>query len=142
MQLKSFPATAALVVLTGAAALAQDLPDLSSASSDAVSALSDAAESKLLIADLIGANVSDPSGNTVGTVDDLVAIPGGRIVAALIKPSDGGDLVPVPFKAVKVSQTADKASAALPDTLGAMRDSSAVQKLSDALGSLADGSVD
>lgn len=142
MQLKLFPATAALLALLGAPALAQDLPDLSSASSDAVSALSDAAENKLLIADLIGADVSDPSGSTVGTVDDLVAIPGGRIVAALIKPSDGGDLVSVPFKAVKVSQTADKASAALPDTLGAMRDSSAVQELSDALGSLADGSVD
>lgn len=123
-------------------AFAQDTLDLSSASSDAVSALSDAAEDKILIADLIGADVSDPSGDVVGTVDNLVAVPGGRIVAAIIKPEDDGDLLPVPFQAVKLSQGADKASVALPDTIGDMRDSSEVKDLSDAIGSLSSSSDD
>jgi ribosomal 30S subunit maturation factor RimM len=129
--------TSLLLLLLGSApAAAQDLPDLSSASSDAVSALKKAAENKLLIADLIGADVKEPSGRVVGTIKNLVAIPGGRIVAALIKPSDSSDLLPVPFQALKVAKASETASATLPDTMKNLRNSSAVKDLSSALGSV------
>ena len=107
--------------------------DLGSAAEAAAEALKGAAEARLLIADLIGAEVTGPGDGRLGTVDDLVAVPGGRIVAALLSVEGGGRL-PVPFELVKVAEAADSAGVSLPVTLEELRADEAVATLSKALG--------
>lgn len=121
-----FRITAVVLSLTSAAAFAQNAPDLSSAASEAVSMLKSAAKDRLLIADLLGSDVTGPSADKVGMVENLVAIPGGKIVAALIKPSDDGSTVPVRFAAVKISQNSGNVSASLAQSLSDLRGSDAV----------------
>jgi hypothetical protein len=66
----SFLRSAAVVLpLTSISAFAQNSTDVTSAASEAASALKSAAKDKLLIADLIGADVTGPSGSRVGTME-------------------------------------------------------------------------
>ena len=106
--------------------------DLSSAATGAAEALKGAAEAKLLIADLIGADVTGPDDRKLGTVDDLVAVPGGRIVAVVLS-IEGGERLPVPFELVKVARAADAAGVSLPVTLDELRADEAIRTLADAL---------
>jgi PRC-barrel domain len=77
------------------AALASAAKDLAGMASD-----------RLLIKDLLGQELAGPDGNSVGTIEDLVVVPGGRVVAALVETSDGTRLA-IPFAAVKLASAAD-----------------------------------
>ena len=124
----------ALSILTAAPALAQ-MPDMSA--SDAVSALTEAGRDKLLIADLIGAKVTDPSGEA-GTLTNLVAVPGGRIVAALVTPAGGGDPIAIPYQLVKIDAAADTLGLSLPEPLADLAGRSGMEELGQAVGGLLD----
>ncbi|WP_420391268.1 PRC-barrel domain-containing protein [Acuticoccus sp.] len=126
---------AAAVLLLAPSALAQPQPavaDLTGAASGAVDALSDAAEDRLRIADVLGASVTGPSGETVGTVEDLVAIPGGRLVAVILSLEDGGRLG-VPYQTLAVSRTSDALGLSLPVGIDDLRQNETVSQLSSAL---------
>ena len=125
------PAASAQGAAKGAAKAAAS-GDLSSAATAAAEALKGAAEAKLLIADLIGADVTGPDDRKLGTVDDLVAVPGGRIVAAVLS-VEGGERLPVPFGLVKVANAADASGVSLPVTLDELRADEAIRTLADAL---------
>lgn len=111
----------ALVPLAWAGfAAAQDLPvDLPDSLTDAAGiasaaqTLGEAAMDRLLIKDLIGTELTGSDGNSVGTIEDFVVIPGGRIVAALIETGDGTRLA-VPFAAVKVVNAASQVGLEVP----------------------------
>jgi hypothetical protein len=129
-----FTVTAAL--FTGQAPLAQSASDLTppdgvaSAASDAVSALGSAAKDKLLVRDLLGASVTGPDGSDAGTIEDLVVIPGGRVVAAIVKAkSADGERVPIPFAVAKMSRSAGKLGISLPVGLSQIRDMSQTRAL-------------
>ena len=113
------------------AAHAQSLGDLAGAAKGAAEALKEAAADKLLVADMIGAEVTDPSGATVGTVENLVAVPGGKLVAAILK-VEGGRL-PVPYEMVKVSRAQEKLGVTVPVSLEDLRGDEAVRALAEAL---------
>lgn len=88
---------------------AQDLPspgDLTSASGIASAArnLAGEAEDRLLVRDLLGKELKGADGNTLGTVEDLAVIPGGRVVAAIVS-TGNGKRIAVPFAAVKLAGT-------------------------------------
>lgn len=119
--------------LQTAPATAQTMTDVTSAAKSAAKTLGSAAQDKLLVRDMLGAGVSGPNGKTVGTVDDLVAIPGGRIVAAIIA-TDAADMgrIPVPFSMVKVSRTAGKLGFALPAELSELKNMKEIQALAAA----------
>ena len=124
----------AFSILAAAPALAQ-MPDMSA--SDAVSALTEAGRDKLLIADLIGAKITDPSGEA-GTLTNLVAVPGGRIVAALVTPAGGGDPVVIPYQLVKIDAAADALGLSLPEPLADLAGRSGMAELGQAVGGLLD----
>ncbi len=128
---KIFTATLIATAMLALPVRAQDLPDVATATKDALSALESAGRERLLVGSLIGSDVSGPDGEVVGTVDDLVVIPGGRIVAALIQPRDGGDVVPVPYQLVKLSHGAETVSAFLPDDLASFAGGDLTKKLQD-----------
>lgn len=98
---------------------------------EAANALRDAAENAILVRDLLGKEVADPSGESVGTIANLAVIPGGRIVAAILE-TPYGTRVPVPFAAVKVAAKASSVSLTKPlselqagDAYGALEDAAA-----------------
>lgn len=126
---------AGLTAALGAPAGAQ-LMDLSEAASEAVSALEEAAQDAVLVGDLIGAEATGPAGERVGSVSNLVALPGGTLIAALIAPDEGGEPLVVPFKALKLSMKADAAGVTLPESPEALRGTEAATRLSQALGGL------
>lgn len=72
---------------------------------EAAEMLRDAAENAILVRDLFGAEIAGPDGTTVGTVENLAVVPGGRIVAAIVERSDG-TRVPVPYAAVTLERKA------------------------------------
>ncbi|UEM18583.1 hypothetical protein JL100_015810 [Skermanella mucosa] len=125
----SMQTTPAMAQTTGA----QTMTDVTSAAKSAAKTLGSAAQDKLLVRDMLGAGVSGPGGKTVGTVEDLVAIPGGRIVAAIIA-TDAADMgrIPVPFTMVKVSRTAGKLGLDLPVGLSELKNMKEIQALAAA----------
>ncbi|WP_029032372.1 PRC-barrel domain-containing protein [Salinarimonas rosea] len=126
---------AGAVPFAAGSVLAQDatLPeDPTGSISDAASALKDAGENALLVRDLLGMELTDPSGETAGTVRDFVVIPGGRLVAALVETPDG-TRVPVPFAAIKLAAKGDAAQATLARPLSEVTSSDAFQSFEDAL---------
>lgn len=128
--------TAALVLAALPAAAQSNgsgSPDLASAAKEAATALSDSAKDSLLVRDLLGATVTAPGGEKSGTVEDLVVVPGGRIVAALVKTGSDGERIPVPFSAVKVTRSASKLSLELPESIEALKKDSAVDALAKAI---------
>lgn len=108
--------------------------DVASATTEALHTLGSAAKDKLLVRDLIGAKVTGPSASPLGTVEDLVVIPGGRVVAAIISPN-AKDLgrVPVPFSVTKISHYAGKLELTLPVSLSELKGMKEVQSLAQAL---------
>ena len=127
---------AAVPALAAVPAAAQDALDMPASMTDAASMLASQAADSLLVGDLLGAEVLGPSGDVAGTIANLVALPGGRIVAALVEPSGGGTPVPVPYSAVKVSRKADKLSAALPMPLDELQAMDEMQELAGAVKAL------
>ncbi|WP_230533399.1 PRC-barrel domain-containing protein [Microvirga roseola] len=108
--------------------------DVASAAKSAADTLTSSAKDSLLVKDLLGAQVSGPGGDTVGTVDNLVAVPGGRIVAAILVPQgQGGDRIPVPFSIVKVAKTSGKLGITLPVSLSELKGMKEVQQLVSAV---------
>jgi PRC-barrel domain len=100
-------------------ALGQDLPDIpdsltdASAIASAADTLAGAAQDKVLVADLIGQSLTGADGQTVGTVEDLAAIPGGRLVAAIVSTGDGTRIA-VPYAALQMSSAAQGLTATVP----------------------------
>jgi hypothetical protein len=117
--MRALPAALALPLVAALPSLAQpslDLPDEidgADALAQAAGAVLEETENALLLADLIGREVTGPDGEALGTVEDLAALPGGRLVAALIALEDGPRIA-VPYQALKVSRGADALEAALP----------------------------
>lgn len=113
-----------------------DLPDEidgADALAEAAGAVIEEAKDAVLLADLIGREVTGPDGETLGTVEDLAAIPGGRLVAALIALEDG-PRVAVPYQALKVSRGADAVEAALPVGADDLGDIPELEELASELG--------
>ncbi|WP_188914358.1 PRC-barrel domain-containing protein [Salinarimonas ramus] len=134
-------ALALVLPFAAAPALAQDAPatgapafseDVTGSISDAASALADAGENALLVRDLLGMELKDPSGETAGTVRNFVVIPGGRLVAAMVETPDGRR-VPVPFAAIKLAGNAQAAEATLDQPLSELSADDAFGELEDAL---------
>ena len=110
--------------------------DLGTAASSAAEAVRGAAEARLLIAGMIGAEVTGPNGEALGTIENLVAVPSGTLVAAILA-VEGGERLPVPFELVKTTNRASGAADALgvelPIGLEELRADEAVTALADAL---------
>ena len=99
-------ATAAFGLLIAAGPAPAQTADLGKAASEAVQAVKGQAQDALLVGDLIGAPARGPSGDQLGTISNLVALPNGTLVAVLVEPSDGGDPLAVPYKLVKLGPSA------------------------------------
>ena len=126
----------ALTLPVAASAQDLDLPDEiagSEALADAAATIAESGADKILVADFIGLEVKGPDGEALGTVEDLAAIPGGRLVAALMTLEDGTRIA-VPYAALKVTGARDAIEATLPiaaEELGGMPELTA---LAEALG--------
>ncbi|WP_181707653.1 PRC-barrel domain-containing protein [Chthonobacter rhizosphaerae] len=108
--------------------------DLATAAESAAATLSKSAKDSLLVRDLLGAEVTAPGGDVSGTVQDLVVVPGGRIVAAIVEPkAKGADPVPVPFAAVKVKKSASRLQVELPEPLSSLKSDKSVAALAKAI---------
>ncbi len=103
--------------------------DVASAAQKAIEALPSAAKDKLLVKDLLGAQVIEPGGSTVGIVEDLVVIPGGRVIAAIISTAKDTGRIPIPFAVVKVSHSAGKLGLTLPVSISELRGMKEIQSL-------------
>lgn len=114
------------------AAHAQSPGDLAGATKEAADTLKQAAADKLLVADMLGAEVTSPGGERLGTVENLVVVPGGKLVAAILA-LEGGEKLPVPYRMVKVSRAQEKLGVSLPVTLDDLRGDEAVEALAKAL---------
>ncbi|TFL20123.1 PRC-barrel domain-containing protein [Jannaschia formosa] len=113
---------------------AQDLPEpdaLLSGAADAAERLRDAAEDRLTLADSLGAEVIGPDGESIGTVEDFVALPGGNLVAAVIA-REGGDRIALPWDIVQAGLAAGS-EIEIPMTGSELDGAEALQDLSDAL---------
>jgi hypothetical protein len=122
------------VTFQNAQVKAQTPSDVTSAAKSAAETLTSVAQDKLLVKDMLGADVSGPGGKTMGTVENFVVIPGGRIVAAIIA-TDAKDTgrIPVPFSLVKVTHTAGKLGLTLPVGLSEMKGMKEIQTLAAAI---------
>ena len=86
-----------------------------------------------MVADMLGAKVTTPSGDTAGTIRNLVAVPGGRLVAVILELSDGQKLA-VPYDIMKVSSASDTLDLSIPMGVEALTGSQAVKEVSSLLG--------
>ena len=106
----------ALAIPIAAAAQDLELPDEIAGSeglAQAATTIAEAGVDKILVGDLIGLEVKGPDGEVLGTVEDLAAIPGGRLVAALMTLEDGTPIA-VPYAALKVTGVRDALEATVP----------------------------
>lgn len=125
------------------AAAAQGAPDLpaelpaeiagSEAMASAARAILDAGVDEILIGDLIGTTIEGPEGEALGTVENLVAVPGGRLVAALMTLEDGTRIA-VPYQALKLSGAAEALEATLPVSADELRAMGELEDLAARLG--------
>jgi ribosomal 30S subunit maturation factor RimM len=111
------PADAAAIA-EGAAALASEVGEI--------------AADSLLIADMLGAEVVGADGQPIGTVEDFVAAPGGRLLAAVVARSGGGR-VALPWTAVKAGVAAG-GTIELPMTEAELDGAEALRDLTKVLG--------
>ncbi|WP_299823268.1 PRC-barrel domain-containing protein [uncultured Jannaschia sp.] len=108
-----------------------NLTDAASIASAAKS-LSEIGMDKLLIKDLIGKKLTGGDGNTVGTIENFVVVPGGRVIAALIS-SDDGTTIAVPYAAIKVANAAGTASANVSVPATELQGMSELRSLADSM---------
>lgn len=131
-------ATPAVAQQTGVAGMAESLTDpgrIGDAAQKAADQLAGKAKSKLLASAMIGREITGPGGDTVGTVEDLVVIPGGQVVAVLVKPGEGQP-VALPYGALKVSAASSAAEGvglSLPVGLEDARAMQGMQALTEAV---------
>lgn len=99
---------APLVLALAAPAAAQDDPfvkmgDLTSATGigQAAEKIRNTAKDGMLVADLLGKELTGHDGHVLGTVKDFVVVPGGRLIAAVVE-TDDGQRIAVPFAAIKL----------------------------------------
>lgn len=105
------------------------------AASQAADELASKAEDKVLASEMIGREITGPDGDTLGEVEDLVVVPGGKVMAVLVRPSDDGELVALPYQALKVSAAAeggDELGLSLPVDLEEARAIDGMQALTEA----------
>ena len=120
-------------------AAAQGVPDLDAAASqaaDLAAQLGETAADRVLVADLLGREVIGPDGEALGTLDDLVVLPGGNLVAAVIARPDGTP-VALPWDAAKAGVAAGR-PVEVPYTGAELDGAQALRELTGALG-LGDG---
>ena len=126
----------ALMLPVAAAAQGLDLPDEIAGSegiAQAATTIAEAGVDKILIGDLIGLEVKGPEGDILGTIEDLAAVPGGRLVAAVMTLPDGTRIA-VPYAALKVTGARDALEATLPATVGELGGMGALRDLASSLG--------
>jgi hypothetical protein len=129
---------AAPLPLAAGAGMAETLTDpakIGDAAAKAADRLAKKAKSKVLASKMIGRKVTGPGGGTVGTVEDLVVVPGGQVVAVLVKPGSGQP-VALPYGALKVSaasSAADSLGLSLPVSLEEARAMQGMQALTKAV---------
>lgn len=100
---------------------------------DAVEKLGEMAADQLLIRDFLGMELTGAEGETVGTVRDFVAIPGGKLAGALVETSEGTRIL-VPWQLLSVESADGKAIRATQ----AAADLTGSQKLVDLASQLSD----
>ena len=111
-----------------------DLDAIGDLAGNAAQTLTEAARDKVLARKMLGSEVTGPGGKTIGTLDNLVIVPGGQVAAVIIKPKDGKPLA-LPYQALKLSAAASAGKAAgvsLPMSLEDARGMDAVKKLTAA----------
>ena len=135
----AFLCTCALWLLAGPAVAADDtLPGVSGSltnASDLASAAQDLAgmaQDRLLIKDLLGRKLTGNDGETVGTIENFVVIPGGRLVAAVVETGDGTRIA-VPFAAVKLASAAQGAGVQATLPASELKGMSELKSLADSL---------
>lgn len=119
---------------------AQDLPDLDAVASqatDLATEVAEAAADRVLVADMLGRDVIGPDGAVLGTLDDLVVLPGGNLVAAVIARPEGRP-VALPWDAAKAGVAAGE-PVEIPFTGAELDGAQALRDLTDALGVGGDG---
>ena len=130
-------AALALPLPATAAEPLQGIPDpqaIGDIAGDATKTLSEKARQKVLVRGMLGSEITGPGGGTIGTLDNLVIVPGGQVVAAIVKPEDGEPLA-LPYQALKVSAAASAGKAAgvsLPVGLEELRGMQSVKDLTAA----------
>ena len=105
----------------------------SEAMAEAATTIAEAGVDEVLVGDLIGLEVKGPEGEPIGTVEDLAAVPGGRLVAALMTLEDGTRIA-VPYAALKVTGARDAVEAALPVAAEELAEMPELKELAEALG--------
>lgn len=126
----------ALAYASAGPVLAQDKTspdDFAQTAGDAVATLRDAATEKVLIRDLLGQDVTGPSGRSLGTVENFAMIPGGRLVAIVLQLTDG-DRVALPYQVLTVSTAAETLELSVPMDTTAILNDARVDELSGLLG--------
>ena len=125
---------AAIATLAAGPAMAQSpLDTIDGAIGDAADKIGEMAADQLLIKDFLGLELTGTDGDSVGTVRDFVAIPGGNLVAALVETSDGTRIL-VPWELLAVESADGKAIEATQTAA----DLTGSQKLVDLASQLAD----
>lgn len=132
------PRAVALILCGAAPVAAQQVPtgpvDVGSISELASMAqdVGAMAADKLLVRDMLGQPLLGEGGETVGTVEDFVVVPGGRIVAALVETQDGSRIA-VPFTAVKLGQAASSGMMQVPLPASELTGAEALRSLASQL---------
>lgn len=123
------------------AAPAQEVPALGPALGDVAEAARDLAgrvADHVLVADMLGRDVIGPDGEALGTLGDLVVLPGGNLVAAVVDLGDGdgeggGGRIALPWDAAKAGVRAGE-PVEVPFTRAEIEGDAALRDLSAALG--------
>lgn len=129
------PLTLAAALALAAPATAQDLTDpgaVGDAAADLMGQGIDLAEEVLLIRDLLGREVLGPDGDSLGTVENFVLIPGGNLVAAIVTLPDG-QRIALPYQAVSAGVTLN-GPVQIPMTRAEIDASQELADLTDAMG--------
>lgn len=106
---------------------------------NAAAVVSEKARDTLLVRQMLGREITGPDGETVGTLGNLVMVPGGRVAAIIVLPASGEPVV-LPYQALKLSAAAaadEAVGLSLPLDLEEARSLGPVQELTAAV--LGDG---
>ena len=128
-------ALAASLAWAATPALAQGLPDLDAVAAqaaDLTGRIAEAAADQVLVADMLGRDVIGPDGTALGTLENLVVLPGGNLVAAVIARPEGRRIA-VPWDAAKAGVKAGQ-PIEIPFSAAELDGAEALRDLTGALG--------